>query len=181
MAGALQTLVECDVLLLRGNQGWRLAGALHTTDWFSKLEESPARKRAGRIAHLMLRLVHEESSESSAVLYSIFLEFVSALSRISELCFIGASDASSVSSVSGGGDPSDANGASNANEANQESFADATECLAALRILHALGVDAGTIPGESHSDFASDTLQEVIQNRPDILLRINRGIAASGL
>jgi hypothetical protein len=160
MAGALQTLVECDVLLLRGNQGWRLAGALHTTDWFSKLEESPARKRAGRIAHLMLRLVHEESSESSAVLYSIFLEFVSALSRISELCLINASDAS---------------------ETHQESFADATECLAALRILHALGVDAGTIPGESHSDFASDTLQEVIQNRPDILLRINRGIAASGL
>jgi hypothetical protein len=169
MAGALQTLVECDVLLLRGNQGWRLAGALHTTDWFSKLQESPARKRAGRIAHLMLRLVHEESSESSAVLYSIFLEFVSALSRISELCFVGASNASGASD------------ASNANEANQESFADAAECLAALRILHALGVDAGTIPGESHSDFASDTLQEVIQNRPDILLRINRGIAASGL
>jgi recombinational DNA repair protein (RecF pathway) len=157
MAGALQTLVECDVLLLRGNQGWRLAGALHTTDWFSKLQESPARKRAGRIAHLMLRLVHEESSESSAVLYSIFLEFVSALSRISELCCAGAS------------------------EADHESFADAAECLAALRILHALGVDAGTIPGESHSDFASETLKEVIQNRPDILLRINRGIAASGL
>ncbi len=154
MAGALQTLVACDVQLLRGNHGWRLAGALHTTDWFSKLEESPARKRAGRIAHLLLRLVHEESSESSTILYEIFMEFVATLSRVSEL---------------------------SSSKEEEESFADAAECLAALRILHALGVDAGIIPGVAQTDFTKDVLLAVIKNRSDIILRINKGITASGL
>lgn len=49
---------------------------------------------------------------------------------------------------------------------------DAAECLAALRILHTLGLDSGDEPVE---------LGEVVANRSSIIARINRGIAASGL
>ena len=144
MASALQTFVESDVMLLRGKEGWRLAGALHTTDWFAKLSR-PARLRAGRIATLLLRLVHGESLESSATFYTIFLSFIASLPELSE------------------------------------EQADAAECLAALRILHALGVDAGTIPGGLTGEYESQHLEAITTDRADIVLRINRGISASGL
>jgi hypothetical protein len=64
---------------------------------------------------------------------------------------------------------------------SDEAAADAAECLVALRILHALGVDAGTIPGELQGGYSADILESVIENRPEFVLRINRGIAASGL
>ena len=147
MASALQTFVESDVMLLRGKEGWRLAGALHSNDWFSKLAR-PARLRAGRIASLLLRLVHSEISEANPVLYTIFLELLTALSQTNEL---------------------------------DESAADAAECLAALRILHALGVDAGEIPGGLSGDYCIETLEEATSGRADLIIRINRGIAASGL
>ena len=146
MASALQTFVESDVMLLRGKEGWRLAGALHTVDWFGKLSR-PARLRAGRIATLLLRLVHGESAEASAIFYTIFLEFLRALVDHTE----------------------------------QEEEADAAECLAALRILRALGVDAGDIPGGLSGDYSSETLTEVISSRADVVSRINKGISASGL
>jgi DNA repair protein RecO len=147
MASALQTFVESDVLLLRGKDGWRLVGALHGTDWFARLSR-PARLRAGRIASLILRLVHGEINDSNQVLYSIFLQFLTILAE--------------------------------SEEAN-ESLEDAAECLAALRILHALGVDAGEVPGGLAGDFGGEALAEVTANRAEIILRINRGIAASGL
>lgn len=46
---------------------------------------------------------------------------------------------------------------------------DAGECLAALRIVNALGLDAGEVPAS------------VTGNRKEIIARINQGIAASGL
>ena len=147
MASALQTLVESDVMLLRGKEGWRLAGALHSTDWFGKLSR-PARLRAGRIASLLLRLVHGEISDTTPVLYTIFLQFLTTLSELSE---------------------------------SDEVLADAAECLAALRILHALGVDAGEVPGGLAGDFTLDTLEGITNDRADVILRINRGIVASGL
>jgi recombinational DNA repair protein (RecF pathway) len=151
MASALQTLVECDVMLLRGKEGWRLAGALHTNDWFAKLSR-PARLRAGRIASLLLRLVHGETADASSTFYTIFLQYLMALSELS----------------------------ATATESD-EAAADAAECLVALRILHALGVDAGSIPGELRGGYTAEILESVIENRPDFVLRINRGIAASGL
>jgi hypothetical protein len=154
MASALQTFVECDVMLLRGKEGWRLAGALHTNDWFGKLER-PARLRAGRIASLVLRLVHGESADSSAVVYQIFLQFLSGLTELGALYPTETEEA--------------------------ETTADAAECLAALRILHALGVDAGTIPDELAGGYSAEVLDEVIADRANFILRINRGIAASGL
>lgn len=52
-----------------------------------------------------------------------------------------------------------------------EETQDALECRTALRIVSALGLDAGEIPA----------LEEVRACRKDIVLRINTGIAASGL
>jgi recombinational DNA repair protein (RecF pathway) len=146
MASALQTLIESEVMLLRGKEGWRLAGALRTTDWFSKLTP-PARMRAGRIASLLLRLLAGESADSGSMVFTIFIQFLEALSNAEET----------------------------------EVAQDAAECLTALRILHVLGVDAGDIPGGLDGAHAPELLQEVTANRADFILRINRGIAASGL
>jgi DNA repair protein RecO len=150
MASALQTFVECDVTLLRGKDGWRLAGALQTNNWFAKLER-PARMRAGRIANLLLRLVHGDSSdrESNDQLFTLFREFLSALAE---------TDATL-----------------------GETEQDAAECLAALRLLHVLGVDAGEIPGTVTGGYTPEFLETVAENRADLILRINRGISASGL
>ena len=146
MASALQTLIESDVLLLRGKEGWRLAGALRTHDWFRELSV-PARLRAGRIANLLLRLVSGESADP--ILYDIFIQFLGALSEES-------------------GDES-------------EAAQDAMECLVALRILHAHGVDAGVVPGGLSGEYEPDLLRSISQNREEFIVRINRGITASGL
>lgn len=57
---------------------------------------------------------------------------------------------------------------------------DAAEVLAALRVLSALGLDAGGIPGEM-SVFTPALLAEVGAQRAGYVTRINRGIDASGL
>ena len=161
MASALQTFVECDVMLLRGKVGWMLAGALHTTDWFAKLSR-PARLRAGRITTLLLRLVHGESAEASAIFYTIFLGLLHVLAQQSE-------------------HENNAFKEGEFDDNRLEEEADAAECLAALRILHALGVDAGEIPGGLAGDYSPETLASVITQRADYITRINKGIAASGL
>jgi recombinational DNA repair protein (RecF pathway) len=58
---------------------------------------------------------------------------------------------------------------------------DAAECLAVIRFLQLLGLDAGTIPEGVLGGFSTQTLHEVSANRQEYILRINRGIAASGL
>jgi recombinational DNA repair protein (RecF pathway) len=60
-------------------------------------------------------------------------------------------------------------------------FADAAEILVALRILHALGVDAGALPGGENGGYSEEILKEILDARADYILRINRGITASGL
>lgn len=57
---------------------------------------------------------------------------------------------------------------------------DAIETLAALRMLHILGLDAGVLPGGEETYDAS-TLAIVARDRRDLVLRVNRGILASGL
>lgn len=61
-----------------------------------------------------------------------------------------------------------------------EEFQDAAECLAALRLLHLLGFDAGAIPGE-YNDFSVPTVTMATLERTDLVVRINNGISASGL
>ena len=63
---------------------------------------------------------------------------------------------------------------------HSEDIHEAIEALAALRVLSALGLDAGVLPGEV-SSFSSPLLATVMNDRTGYIARINRGIAASGL
>lgn len=140
LASALQTLAESDISLVRGKEGWRLAGAILVHSWFRELEK-PARVRAGRVAHLLVRLVPGQLQEG--VLFQIYSEFLRVLPGLSEV---------------------------------QQ---DAAECLAALRILKALGLDTEPVPeGEV---FSPEILEDIEQDRSAVIARINRGIKASGL
>jgi recombinational DNA repair protein (RecF pathway) len=81
LASALQTFVECEAMLVRGKEGWRLAGALLVENRVKDL--SPiARGRAGRVAQLLLRLVHGEIRDPE--LFDIFSAFLTSLKEISE-------------------------------------------------------------------------------------------------
>lgn len=61
-----------------------------------------------------------------------------------------------------------------------EEEADAAECLAALRLLQTLGLDAGDLPGDDY-DFTEETLRAVEAGKRAYVTRVNRGIEASGL
>lgn len=76
LAPALQTLSEADVILLRGKEGWRLAGAVLATSWFAELT-SATRLRAGKRASLITRLVQGEGEDLA--LYALYREFLGAL------------------------------------------------------------------------------------------------------
>jgi recombinational DNA repair protein (RecF pathway) len=151
MASALQTLSEADVMLLRGKEGWRLVGALRVKDWFGVLMR-PARMRAGRMSSLLLRLLSGEAADPE--LYTIVMEFLDALAVPRE---------------------------EGISLEEYERLQDAIECLAALRILHALGVDAGEMPDALDAPYDRAVLLAIAENREAYIVRINRGIAASGL
>lgn len=57
---------------------------------------------------------------------------------------------------------------------------DALECAAALRILGALGLDAGNLPGGVFP-YSPEALSEIRSARSSFISRINHGIEASGL
>ena len=61
-----------------------------------------------------------------------------------------------------------------------EDEGEAAEVLAALRILQALGVDAGSIPGEA-DEYSAPVLEQVAADRKAYIARVNNGIVASGL
>ncbi len=60
LAAALTTFAESDVVLVRGKEGWRVAGAVLAENWFMRLGGAESRTRAGRISSLLLRLVAGE-------------------------------------------------------------------------------------------------------------------------
>ena len=142
LAPALVTFAESEVLLVRGREGWRIAGAVLQENWFARMRRSAPRARAGRVCHLLLRLVAGE--ERNPELFSVLAGFFEALAALPE-----------------------------------EEW-DAAEVLAVLRMLAALGLDAGTLPGEPPA-FAPALLAQVAAERTQYIMRINRGIAASGL
>ncbi len=57
---------------------------------------------------------------------------------------------------------------------------DAAEMLAVLRMLHALGVDAGDTFGAS-DDYSDQALARAHDERSALIVRINHGISSSGL
>ncbi|MES2225415.1 MAG: recombination protein O N-terminal domain-containing protein [Patescibacteria group bacterium] len=61
-----------------------------------------------------------------------------------------------------------------------EEEADAAELLAALRLLHVLGLDAGDTYG-ALDDYSPTRLQEANDVRAHLITRINHGISNSGL
>jgi len=142
LAAALATFAESSVVLVRGRDGWRLAGAVLEENWFARMQCAAARERAARVSGLLLRLVAGEAHD--AALFPVMRGFFETLSELPE----GAHEAA--------------------------------EVLAALRVLAALGLDAGEIPGEA-SAFTAPLLATVTLERPSYIARINHGIAASGL
>ena len=81
LASALQTFAECEAMLVRGKEGWRLAGALLVRNRLGELS-SVARGRAGRVAQLLLRLVHGETRDPE--LFDTFTAFLTALTEVPE-------------------------------------------------------------------------------------------------
>lgn len=142
LAAALTTFAESSLILVRGKEGWRIAGAVLEESWFKRVSEPFPRTHATRISGFVLRLAAGEGQDQS--LFFVVKGFLEALSALSE-----------------------------------EEHEDA-EILAALRILRALGLDAGDIPGDA-SDFTHGILSSIRNARPRYIVRINRGIEASGL
>ena len=142
LAPALTTFTESSLVLMRGKEGWRIAGAVLEERWLPKLEQKSARESAARIAGLLVRLVAGEAHDPE--LFSIARHFFVALTTFPEDVY------------------------------------ESIEILAALRVLAALGLDAGDIPGTA-SDFSPATLTLISASRSEYIARINRGIEASGL
>lgn len=82
LAAALATFAESSLVLVRGREGWRLAGAVLEENWFRRLECSTARRRAGRVSGLLLRLVVGEAHDPA--LFPIISGFFKALSELPE-------------------------------------------------------------------------------------------------
>jgi hypothetical protein len=74
MSAGLQTLSSSDVTLLRGKDGWRMAGAVLDTNWARELDAA-ARKRAARVFELADRFIRGEHEDAELFkLLSIFLQ-----------------------------------------------------------------------------------------------------------
>jgi len=142
LAAALTTFAESDLVLVRGKEGWRVAGAVLGENWFARMQNLDPRIRAARVSGLLVRLVAGEVND--AAIFSVVNGFFEALSTV------------------------------------PENLHEAAELLAVLRVLAALGLDAGEIPGETHL-FDEDLLTAMLANRQAYIARINHGITASGL
>ncbi len=82
LASALTTLAESQLMLVRGKEGWRLAGAVLRKSWFARLSSYTARLVAGRVSGLVLRLVVGETQDAN--LFPILRGLFSALSELPE-------------------------------------------------------------------------------------------------
>lgn len=81
MAAGMQTLALADVTLLRGKEGWRMAGSVLEENWSKQLSKD-ARKRAARVAGLAERLVRGEHADPE--LFHLISAFFAALAVVSE-------------------------------------------------------------------------------------------------
>lgn len=79
LGAALATFAESAVVLVRGREGWRVAGAVLEESWFSRLPDADARRRAARVVALALRLVPGEAPDRA--LLPIVLQYLTALAE----------------------------------------------------------------------------------------------------
>ena len=82
LAAALATLAESSLVLVRGREGWRIAGAVLEEPWFARIGSVSARERAARVSGLLLRFVAGEAREPE--LFSILRSFFEALGTLPE-------------------------------------------------------------------------------------------------
>lgn len=80
LAHSLKTFSESSVVLIRGKESWRIAGAVLEEDWFARLECAEARERVGRISSLLMRLVADETNDKK--IFPIVKEFFNALAVV---------------------------------------------------------------------------------------------------
>lgn len=78
LSASLATFAESDLVLVRGKEWWRIAGAVLQTNWFQQMS-SAARKRAARVTGLLLRLVAGEVHDPA--LFSILVGFFKVLTN----------------------------------------------------------------------------------------------------
>jgi DNA repair protein RecO (recombination protein O) len=81
LAASLATFTESEMVLVRGKESWRVAGAVLQENWFVQMSES-SRVRAARVSGLLLRFVAGEEYETR--LFPIISEFFKALTTIPE-------------------------------------------------------------------------------------------------
>jgi len=82
LAAALATLAESSLVLVRGKEGWRIAGAVLEENWFARMGQPTARDSVARVSGLLLRLIAGEVNDPR--LFSVIVGFFEALSTISE-------------------------------------------------------------------------------------------------
>lgn len=77
LASSLSTFAESDVVLVRGKESWRVAGAVLAENWFARFGKAEMRERAGRICSLLLRFTAGEVRDPK--LYEVIGGFFKAL------------------------------------------------------------------------------------------------------
>jgi len=82
LSAALATLSESSLVLVRGKEDWRIAGAVLEENWFVRLQKPSPRARVARVSGLLLRLVGDGTRDSA--LFSIIVGFFKALSALPE-------------------------------------------------------------------------------------------------
>lgn len=82
LAAALVTFAQSELVLVRGKDAWRVAGAVLEENWFVRLETSDARARAARVAHLLLRLAAGDVQDPE--LFSVLRGFLESLATVPE-------------------------------------------------------------------------------------------------
>lgn len=81
LAAALATYAESSLVLVRGKEGWRVAGSVLEENWFARLQAED-RARASRVANLFLRLVAGEERDTG--LFPIIRGLFEALASLPE-------------------------------------------------------------------------------------------------
>ncbi|MEK7114109.1 MAG: recombination protein O N-terminal domain-containing protein [Patescibacteria group bacterium] len=82
LTAALATFAESSVVLVRGREGWRVAGSVLEENWFKRMQNARQRRRASRVSGLLLRLVAGEAHDVK--LFPIIRGFFEALTELPE-------------------------------------------------------------------------------------------------